>query len=147
MDIKVEEYVAFNSRSRLTGLLFSLFVSDSIHVFYLSVFYPCVKLVGLQCIICLVKICKKMSKAQDGDSISAETLHFLHPQVPLSLAIKITSVRGVLRIHLKPPPSDQLWFGFTSMPELEWDMESSVGDRKITNNHIASLIGNRIKVL
>uniref|UniRef100_A0ACD5YYX1 Uncharacterized protein n=1 Tax=Avena sativa TaxID=4498 RepID=A0ACD5YYX1_AVESA len=66
-------------------------------------------------------------------------------QVPLSLAIKITSVRGVLRIHLKPPPSDQLWFGFTSMPELEWDLESSVGDRKITNNRIASLIGNRIK--
>ncbi|KAM0906582.1 hypothetical protein ACQ4PT_016710 [Festuca glaucescens] len=66
-------------------------------------------------------------------------------QVPLSLAIEITSVRGVLRIHLKPPPSDQLWFGFTSMPELEWDLESSVGDRKITNYRIATLIGNRIK--
>nr|BAK04177.1 predicted protein [Hordeum vulgare subsp. vulgare] len=67
-------------------------------------------------------------------------------QVPLSLAIKITSVRGTLRIHLKPPPSDQLWYGFTSMPDLEWDLESSVGDRKITNSRIASLIGNRIKV-
>lgn len=67
-------------------------------------------------------------------------------QVPLSLAIKITSVRGTLRIHMKPPPSDQLWYGFTSMPDLEWDLESSVGDRKITNSRIASLIGNRIKV-
>ncbi|KAM3223336.1 hypothetical protein ACQJBY_056968 [Aegilops geniculata] len=67
-------------------------------------------------------------------------------QVPLSLAIKVTSVRGTLRIHLKPPPSDQLWYGFTSMPDLEWDLESSVGDRKITNSRIASLIGNRIKV-
>ncbi|CAM0943370.1 unnamed protein product [Alopecurus aequalis] len=66
-------------------------------------------------------------------------------QVPLSLAIKITSVKGVLRVHLKPPPSDQLWYGFTVMPDLEWDLESSVGDRKFNNNRIASFIGNRIK--
>uniref|UniRef100_A0A0D3FCC4 SMP-LTD domain-containing protein n=1 Tax=Oryza barthii TaxID=65489 RepID=A0A0D3FCC4_9ORYZ len=66
-------------------------------------------------------------------------------QVPLSLAIKISSVRGVLRVHVKPPPSDQLWYGFTSMPDLEWDIESSIGDRKITNSHIGSLIGNRFK--
>ncbi|KAL6591553.1 hypothetical protein ACP70R_050056 [Stipagrostis hirtigluma subsp. patula] len=66
-------------------------------------------------------------------------------QVPLSLAIRISSVRGILRIHLKPPPSDQIWYGFTSMPDLEWDLESSVGDRKITNSHIATLIGNRFK--
>ncbi|KAF8691806.1 hypothetical protein HU200_040208 [Digitaria exilis] len=66
-------------------------------------------------------------------------------QVPLSLAIRISSVKGTLRIHLKPPPSDQIWYGFTSMPDLEWDLESSVGDRKITNIHIATLIGNRFK--
>ncbi|CAN6252724.1 unnamed protein product [Urochloa humidicola] len=66
-------------------------------------------------------------------------------QVPLSLAIRISSVRGTLRIHLKPPPSDQIWYGFTSMPDLEWDLESSVGDRKITNSHIATLIGSRFK--
>ncbi|WVZ73066.1 hypothetical protein U9M48_021418 [Paspalum notatum var. saurae] len=66
-------------------------------------------------------------------------------QVPLSLAIRISTVRGILRIHLKPPPSDQIWYGFVSMPDLEWDLESSVGDRKITNSHIATLIGNRFK--
>lgn len=66
-------------------------------------------------------------------------------QVPLSLAIRISSVRGILRIQMKPPPSDQIWYGFTSMPDLEWDLESSVGDRKITNSHIAALIGNRFK--
>ena len=74
-------------------------------------------------------------------------MHFLPLQVPLSLAIRISSVRGTLRIHLKPPPSDQIWYGFTSMPDLEWDLESSVGDRKITNSHISTLIGYRFKVL
>ena len=33
------------------------------------------------------------------------------------------------------------------MPDLEWDLESSVGDRKITNSHISTLIGYRFKVL
>ncbi|KAF8769053.1 hypothetical protein HU200_006976 [Digitaria exilis] len=66
-------------------------------------------------------------------------------QVPLSLAIKISSIRGTMRIHIKPPPSDRIWYGFTSMPEIEWELGSSVGDRKISNSHIASLIGNRIK--
>uniref|UniRef100_A0ACD5Z910 Uncharacterized protein n=1 Tax=Avena sativa TaxID=4498 RepID=A0ACD5Z910_AVESA len=66
-------------------------------------------------------------------------------QVPFSLAIKITSVRGTMRIQIKPPPSDRIWYGFTSMPEIEWELESSIGDRKITNSHIASLISNRIK--
>ncbi|XP_008802615.1 uncharacterized protein LOC103716408 [Phoenix dactylifera] len=66
-------------------------------------------------------------------------------QVPLSLAIRVASFRGTLRLHIKPPPSDQLWFGFTSMPEIDWNLESSVGDRKITNSHIALLIGNRFK--
>ncbi|CAN6181672.1 unnamed protein product [Urochloa humidicola] len=66
-------------------------------------------------------------------------------QVPLSLAIKISSIRGTMRVHIKPPPSDRIWYGFTSMPEIEWELESSVGDRKITNSHIVSLISNRIK--
>ncbi|XP_044952527.1 testis-expressed protein 2-like isoform X2 [Hordeum vulgare subsp. vulgare] len=66
-------------------------------------------------------------------------------QVPFSLAIKVTSIRGTMRMHIKPPPSDQIWYGFTSMPELVWELESSVGDRKITNSHVASLISNRIK--
>ncbi|XP_006848627.2 testis-expressed protein 2 isoform X1 [Amborella trichopoda] len=66
-------------------------------------------------------------------------------QVPLSLAIRVTSLRGTLRIHIKPPPSDRLWFGFTSMPDIEWDLESSVGEHKITSAQIALLISNRIK--
>ena len=33
------------------------------------------------------------------------------------------------------------------MPDLEWDLESSVGDRKITYSHISTLIGYRFKVL
>ncbi|XP_020967786.1 uncharacterized protein LOC107618123 isoform X4 [Arachis ipaensis] len=66
-------------------------------------------------------------------------------QVPLSLAIKVESLRGTLRLHVKPPPSDQLWYGFTSMPDIDFSLESSVGERKIASGHIASYLINRIK--
>lgn len=67
-------------------------------------------------------------------------------KVPLSMAIRVTTLRGTLRVHIKPPPSDQLWFGFTSMPDIEFSLESSVGDHKITSGHIALFIIGKFKV-
>ncbi|KAK1431470.1 hypothetical protein QVD17_07929 [Tagetes erecta] len=66
-------------------------------------------------------------------------------QVPLSLAIRVTTLRGTLRVYIKPPPSDQIWFGFTSMPDLDFSLESAVGDHKITSGHIALFIINKFK--
>ncbi|XP_031247287.1 testis-expressed protein 2-like [Pistacia vera] len=66
-------------------------------------------------------------------------------QVPLSLSIRVASLQGTVRLHIKPPPSDQLWFGFTSMPDIEFDLESGVGDHKITSGHIALFLINRFK--
>ncbi|PIA35306.1 hypothetical protein AQUCO_03500006v1 [Aquilegia coerulea] len=66
-------------------------------------------------------------------------------QVPLSLTIKIASVRGTLRLHIKPPPSDQLWFGFASMPEIDFNLESSVGEHKFSSAQVAMLLENRFK--
>lgn len=50
-----------------------------------------------------------------------------------------------MRLHIKPPPSDQLWYGFTSMPDIEFNLDSSVGDRKITSEHIALFLVSRVK--
>ncbi|PRQ15749.1 putative PH domain-containing protein [Rosa chinensis] len=66
-------------------------------------------------------------------------------QVPLSLAIRITSLRGILRLHIKPPPSDRLWFAFTSMPDIDFNLDSSVGDHKITSGRIALFLISRLK--
>ncbi|KAG5134123.1 hypothetical protein JHK82_025311 [Glycine max] len=65
--------------------------------------------------------------------------------VPLSLAIRIASLKGTLRLQIKPPPSDQLWFGFTFMPDIDFSLESFVGEHKITNSHIALFLVNRLK--
>uniref|UniRef100_A0A2P2MPT4 SMP-LTD domain-containing protein n=1 Tax=Rhizophora mucronata TaxID=61149 RepID=A0A2P2MPT4_RHIMU len=66
-------------------------------------------------------------------------------QVPLSLSIRVTSLRGTVRLHIKPPPSDQLWFGFTSMPDIEFNLESSVGEQKISSANIAFFLISRLK--
>ncbi|KAH9290027.1 hypothetical protein KI387_034144, partial [Taxus chinensis] len=66
-------------------------------------------------------------------------------QVPLTLSIRVLSLKGTIRISIKPPPSDCIWFGFTSMPDIEWGFEPSIGDHKITNGKVAALITNRIK--
>ncbi|XP_044477005.1 uncharacterized protein LOC123204425 isoform X2 [Mangifera indica] len=67
-------------------------------------------------------------------------------QVPLSLSIQVASLRGTVCLHIKPPPSDQLWFGFTSMPDIDFNLESGVGDHKITSGRIADFLINRFKM-
>ncbi|KAJ4778385.1 Testis-expressed sequence 2 protein [Rhynchospora pubera] len=66
-------------------------------------------------------------------------------QVPLSLVIRVNSIRGTLRFHIKPPPSDRLWYGFTSMPDINWNIETSIAEHKIASRNIASLLKNRFK--
>ncbi|PIN09378.1 putative protein TEX2, contains PH domain [Handroanthus impetiginosus] len=66
-------------------------------------------------------------------------------QVPLSLGIRVSSLSGTIRLFMKPPPSDQIWFGFTSMPDVQFNLESFVGDHKITNGHLALFMISRFK--
>ncbi|XP_057545348.1 uncharacterized protein LOC130824383 isoform X1 [Amaranthus tricolor] len=66
-------------------------------------------------------------------------------QVPLTLAIRVATLRGTIQLHMKPPPSDQIWFGFTCMPDIQFELESSVRDHKVTNGRVASFLINRFK--
>ncbi|KAL2553377.1 putative integral membrane protein conserved region [Forsythia ovata] len=66
-------------------------------------------------------------------------------QVPISLGVRVSTFRGTMRMYVKAPPSDQIWFGFTSMPNIEFNLESFVGDHKITNGHVAVFLISRFK--
>lgn len=82
----------------------------------------------------------------EGLLLLPNLLIFKQLKVPLSMGIRVASLRGTLRLQIKAPPSDQLWFGFTSMPDIDLNLESSVGDHKIANGHIALFLINRFKV-
>ncbi|XP_040998416.1 uncharacterized protein LOC121244416 isoform X2 [Juglans microcarpa x Juglans regia] len=95
-----------------------------------------------------LKNCKSSTSASTYGSRWKSILNSIAKQVsqvPLSLAIRVTSLRGMLRFHIKPPPSDQLWFAFTSMPVIDFNLESSVGEHRITSGHIALFLVNRLK--
>lgn len=66
-------------------------------------------------------------------------------QVPLALSIQVLSLKGTVRISVKPPPSDRIWFSFTSTPNIEWGFEPSIGDHKINFSKIAAFIESRIE--
>lgn len=67
-------------------------------------------------------------------------------QVPLTLSVKVVSLKGTLCVRFRPPPSDRVWFGFTSMPSLEMESEPCIGDHKINSGPVAAFIVERIKV-
>ncbi|GAB2225445.1 hypothetical protein Droror1_Dr00006237 [Drosera rotundifolia] len=68
-------------------------------------------------------------------------------QVSFSLAIRVESLKGTMQFHIKPPPSDQLWVGFSSMPDINFQVEPSVGDHKLSSTRIALLLVNRFKAV
>ncbi|VFQ86556.1 unnamed protein product [Cuscuta campestris] len=66
-------------------------------------------------------------------------------QVPLTLGIRVASLRGLMRIFIRPPPSDQIWFGFTSMPDLDFQLEPFVGEHRIASGRLALFLISRLK--
>ncbi|KAI7985050.1 Testis-expressed protein 2 [Camellia lanceoleosa] len=102
---------------------------------------PDLKLDGMQ-------RCKSTNRGSSSTSRWKSILNSIAKQVsqvPLSLSIRVASLKGTLRLHIKPPPSDQLWFGFSSTPDIDFNLESSVGDHKINSGHIALFLVNRFK--
>lgn len=68
-------------------------------------------------------------------------------QVPFTLSLRLVSLKGTMRVQIKAPPTDRIWFGFTSMPTIDLQPEPSIGDHKITNSPVVAFITNRIKML
>ncbi|PWN26958.1 hypothetical protein BDZ90DRAFT_240603, partial [Jaminaea rosea] len=67
--------------------------------------------------------------------------------VPLVLAVVLTSLEGNLLLQVKPPPSNRLWFGFTHLPKMEVDIEPVVSERKVQWSMVKRIIEGRIKEL
>lgn len=67
--------------------------------------------------------------------------------VPLVLAVVVTSLEGNLLLQIKPPPSNRIWYGFTSLPKMQIDVEPVVSERKVQWSMVKRLIEGRIKEL
>ncbi|GAC99523.1 hypothetical protein PHSY_007125 [Pseudozyma hubeiensis SY62] len=67
--------------------------------------------------------------------------------IPIVLAVVLRSLEGNLLLHVKRPPSNRLWFGFTTMPKMEIDIEPVVSERKVQWGMVTRLIESRIREL
>jgi len=54
--------------------------------------------------------------------------------LPATFQVTIRKLAGKVRMQCLPPPSNRLWIGFHSEPELELDIDTGIGvDSKIRN--------------
>ncbi|UJO24894.1 Nucleus-vacuole junction protein 2 [Fulvia fulva] len=65
--------------------------------------------------------------------------------VDLVLKTSLKRVQGTMLLHIKPPPSNRLWFTFETMPELEIRVEPVVSERKITYGFVLRAIEERVR--
>lgn len=68
-------------------------------------------------------------------------------EVNLDLTVKLVRLSGRLLVKMKPPPSNRIWYGFTSMPEMDLDVEPVVSSRQLTYNVVTKMITNKFKEL
>ncbi|KAF2160289.1 hypothetical protein M409DRAFT_70621 [Zasmidium cellare ATCC 36951] len=65
--------------------------------------------------------------------------------VDLVLKASMQRVQGTMLLHIKPPPSNRLWYCFENMPELEVRAEPVVSERKITYGFVLRAIEERVR--
>ncbi|KAE8440563.1 hypothetical protein EG329_007236 [Mollisiaceae sp. DMI_Dod_QoI] len=66
-------------------------------------------------------------------------------EVNLLLAVVVKRVEGHVMIRIKPPPSNRIWFTFSTMPKIDMTIEPIISARQITYTLILRQIENRIK--
>ena len=51
------------------------------------------------------------------------------------LNCQVASLRGVIVLNIPPPPSDRLWYGFKSRPDLGLRIVPFYGENKLGNDN------------
>ncbi|KAE9546390.1 hypothetical protein FO519_010398, partial [Halicephalobus sp. NKZ332] len=65
----------------------------------------------------------------------------------LVLNVEVTSLVGTCTMNLPPPPSDRLWYGFRSPPQMSVKGVPQVGDRTVVFSTISDWIESKIRLL
>ena len=65
--------------------------------------------------------------------------------VDLVLAVVIRSFEGNVVVMVKKPPSNRIWYGFTSPPRMEIEIQPVVSERKIQIGKILKAIEKQLR--
>jgi hypothetical protein len=64
-----------------------------------------------------------------------------------SLTVTVKKLSGKIRVQIAPPPADRLWIGFYREPDIEFDIDSTIGtSSKVANiPKVANIIVYKLK--
>ncbi|ODO05239.1 hypothetical protein L198_01929 [Cryptococcus wingfieldii CBS 7118] len=65
--------------------------------------------------------------------------------VEIVLAVVLKSIEGNMRVEIKGPPSNRIWYGFTEMPKMEMEIIPIVSERKIQLGMVLNAIEKQLK--
>lgn len=80
-----------------------------------------------------------------GDSKEKDGKRTGRYEVDLNMDIEFTRIVGTLRVLVKPPPSDRVWFGFVQSPELGLKVTPIVSSRQVGWQYVLDLIDSKIR--
>lgn len=66
-------------------------------------------------------------------------------KVSVVLAVVLRSLEGNLLLQIKPPPSNRIWYGFTTMPKLDIAIEPVVSARKVRWSLITGMLESKVR--
>lgn len=65
--------------------------------------------------------------------------------VSVVVAVVLRSLEGTLLLHIKPPPSNRVWYGFTAMPKMDIGVEPVISARKVRWSLITGLLESKAR--
>lgn len=65
--------------------------------------------------------------------------------VSVVVAVVLRSLEGTLLLHIKPPPSNRVWYGFTTMPKMDVGVEPVISARKVRWSLITGLLESKAR--
>ncbi|WBW72166.1 nucleus-vacuole junction protein Nvj2 [Schizosaccharomyces osmophilus] len=65
-------------------------------------------------------------------------------KVKFSLVIRLRHLSGRVRLFIKPPPSNRIWYGFYNEPKVELHVEPTVFQKQLSNSYLLNFIRNKL---
>ncbi|ORX56717.1 hypothetical protein DM01DRAFT_1270593, partial [Hesseltinella vesiculosa] len=64
------------------------------------------------------------------------------PPLTMDIVLRITlqSLKGKLQLLIKAPPSNRIWYGFESLPEMQWHIAPLVWEKKVGHSMVVKAI-------
>ena len=64
---------------------------------------------------------------------------------PITLSVKLRSLKGKMQLHIAQPETDRLWYGFYGMPEMEMEVKAVIGQKFIKMTKITEFLEKQLR--